>query len=83
MKFKVGDLVTVFKPSDTPKLFASKGVGWNPHMDKFIGKEVTITNVDVERNIYHCESGMDNSCWSWKEEWLQDPFLKLVEELVK
>ena len=68
MKYKKGDKRIVFKPDNIPP-----GICWPSMMDKYIGKEITIFSVIEGR---YCAEG-----WMWKEEWLEDPFILLVEDL--
>lgn len=52
-EFNVGDFVKVYRKFDSNK------VSWVPSMDKFIGKQYTITRVDPDNSV------LLNGCDGW------------------
>lgn len=62
-KYHVGDEVEITKPSNPV-------VGWNKHMDLFIGREGRITQYS-DWNGYFCyRIDIDDERWLWAENYL-------------
>lgn len=72
MNHKVGDKLTIIKvnPQRSPT--------WIREMDKWIGKEVTISQI-TPTSFYRCK---ENS-WTWHGAWLEDPLLAFLNEVTK
>ena len=75
MKFKVGDKVTVFKP------VSDEHLDWVSDMDNFIGKSFKIQGFHGDR--YKIDGDDGDWTWTWKEEWLEDPVLRLINEVTR
>ena len=59
-KYKVGDKVRIV--SKRPQQF------WNPDMDKYLGKTMTIIHSGISNiGVYYCMNA-DNGCWYWYED---------------
>lgn len=63
-EYKIGDKVVVVAPKGE---WSTDGTyGWATSMNKFIGKEFTITNVG--KNYYNLDD--DDGYWNYDEPWL-------------
>ena len=71
-KMKVGDKVIIYKPL----VINTDGAGWPSIMDKYIGKTVTIKRIGIFVYVKENE-------WSWEKEWLEDPVLRLINEVIR
>ena len=65
-KYKIGDKVVVVAPKDERSTAGT--YEWVDSMDKFIGKEFTITK--VEKNYYNLDDDDEGWNWNYDEPWL-------------
>ena len=78
MKFNKGDKVTIIKPKSVDGPYFNAQIYWMDEMDRFVGRELTIT--EVHDHSYICDIDIR---WSWLEEWIEDPMISLINMVTK
>ena len=74
MIYKPGDEVIIIKPKAIPE----GDILWEPEMDEYINKKMTIKKIN--RNHYIFKEMKE---YGWREEWVEDPFLTLINMVTK
>lgn len=84
MKHKVGDTVTIRKDLIAGKRYGGKNINNTGRMNKYFGKQATITKVYVD--FYDLD--IDNGWWSWTDKMFEEKpktykgweILKMIDE---
>ena len=83
MNWKIGDTITIISPKPIHRIKGIYGrLWWNPRMDKYISATLIITGINKSDKQYSCNT-RDDIEWVWIEEWLEDPILALINEVIK
>lgn len=62
-KFKVGDTVRLRNLPHSE--FKTQNYGWNPKMDKYIGKTLTIVDIQQRTNTRQTRNGRAGNVWMY------------------
>ena len=76
MEHQVGDKVTIQQPINR----TVGDVYFTNGMLNLVGIKYNIIKVNKFRKTYILDCYID---WEWAEEWIEDPFLKLIKEVTR
>ena len=77
-KFKIGDTVQLRNLPYSE--FKTQNYGWNPGMDKYIGKTLTIIDIQQRTNTRQARNGRAGNVWMY---WVKENTLAYEEYVLE